>query len=176
MLLDEPLSALDPFLRVAMRSELSRLQRKLGITFIHVTHSQDEALALADHIVLMDHAVIEQAGTPAELFNAPKTEFVARFMGGHNVLEVGGQTCALRTDKTFLEPGGFPGKFRSGTVEHVEYLGRTVNVTVQGDSEDQLVAALTDDRYQSKRWKPGDEVRVRWEASDLHPVQMSSSN
>ena len=176
LLLDEPLSALDPFLRVAMRSELSRLQRKLGITFIHVTHSQDEALALADHIVLMNHAVIEQAGTPDELFNAPKTEFVARFMGGHNVLNVDGQTCALRTDKTYIESGGFPGKFRSGTVEHVEYLGRTVNVTVQGDSEEQLVAALSDDRYQSKRWKPGDEVRIRWEASDLHPVQMSSSN
>ena len=175
LLLDEPLSALDPFLRVAMRSELSRLQRKLGITFIHVTHSQDEALALADHIVLMNDAVIEQAGKPDELFNAPKTEFVARFMGGHNVLNVGGQTCALRTDKTYLESSDLPELPWSGTVEHVEYLGRTVNVTVQSDSQDQLVAALTDDHYQSKRWKPGDEVNIRWEASDLHPVQMSSS-
>jgi len=175
LLLDEPLSALDPFLRVAMRSELSRLQHKLGITFIHVTHSQDEALALADHIVLMNNAVIEQAGTPDELFNIPKTEFVARFMGGHNVLSVDGQTSALRTDKTYLEPVDSSGHFRSGTVEHVEYLGRTVNVTVQDDSQQQLIAALTDDHYQSRRWKPGDAVSIRWEASDLHHVQLSNS-
>lgn len=174
LLLDEPLSALDPFLRVAMRGELSRLQRELGITFIHVTHSQDEALALADHIVLMNDAVIEQSGTPDELFNAPKTEFVARFMGGHNVLNVDGQTSALRTDKTYLEHGESPGSPLSGTVEHVEYLGRTVNVTVQSESQEQLIAALTDDHYQSIRWKPGDAVGIRWEASDLHPVQISS--
>lgn len=174
LLLDEPLSALDPFLRVAMRSELARLQRKLGITFIHVTHSQDEALALADHIVLMNNAVIEQAGTPSELFNSPKTEFVARFMGGHNVLMIGDQVSALRTDKTKLEPDDMSGRFMLGTVEHVEYLGRTVNVTVLSDSQEQVVAALTDEHYQSRRWIPGEPVSIRWEASDLHSVQISS--
>ncbi|MFK7854834.1 MAG: ABC transporter ATP-binding protein [Granulosicoccus sp.] len=174
LLLDEPLSALDPFLRIAMRSELARLQRKLGITFIHVTHSQDEALALADHIVLMNNAVIEQAGTPNELFNAPKTEFVARFMGGHNVLMIGDQVSALRTDKTKLEPDDRSGRFMLGTIEHVEYLGRTVNVTVLSDSQEQLVAALTDEHYQSRRWVPGEPVSIRWEASDLHSVQISS--
>ena len=86
LLLDEPLSALDPFLRLRMRGELKKLQRELGIGFLHVTHGQDEALALADEIVVMNDAVIEQAGPAREVFNAPKTKFVAQFIGGHNVI------------------------------------------------------------------------------------------
>ena len=86
LLLDEPLSALDPFLRLRMRTELKKLQLELGITFIHVTHGQDEALALADEIVVMNNAVIEQAGPAREVFNTPNTAFVARFIGGHNVI------------------------------------------------------------------------------------------
>ena len=87
LLLDEPLSALDPFLRVRMRGELRRLQRDLGITFVHVTHSQQEAMAVADTVVVMDHGRIEQVGPPRTIYNAPATRFVARFIGGHNVLE-----------------------------------------------------------------------------------------
>jgi putative spermidine/putrescine transport system ATP-binding protein len=86
LLLDEPLSALDPFLRIRMREELKRLQAGLGISFIHVTHSQEEAMALADLVVVMDHGRIAQAGPPREIFNSPRTAFVARFIGGHNVL------------------------------------------------------------------------------------------
>ena len=81
LLLDEPLSALDPFLRVQMRAELKRWQQELGFTFVHVTHSQEEAMALADQVVVMNNARIEQAGSPREVFNAPRSEFVARFMG-----------------------------------------------------------------------------------------------
>lgn len=88
LLLDEPLSALDPFLRIRMRSELKRWQQRLGISFIHVTHSQDEALALADNIIVMNQGRIEQEGTPFTVFRAPATAFVARFIGGHNVLPV----------------------------------------------------------------------------------------
>jgi putative spermidine/putrescine transport system ATP-binding protein len=87
LLLDEPLSALDPFLRIQMRAELRRWQKELGLTFIHVTHSQEEAMALADTMVVMNHGVIEQVGSPHEVYNAPATEFVARFMGGHNVID-----------------------------------------------------------------------------------------
>ncbi len=72
LLLDEPLSALDPFLRVRMRAELRRLQRELGIPFIHVTHGQDEALALADLVVVMNKGTIEQAGSPREVFEKPR--------------------------------------------------------------------------------------------------------
>ncbi|MCP5152923.1 MAG: ABC transporter ATP-binding protein [Ectothiorhodospiraceae bacterium] len=86
LLLDEPLSALDPFLRVRMRGELKRLQRELGITFVHVTHSQEEAMALADLVVVMNDGRIEQAGPAREIYNRPATEFVARFIGGHNIL------------------------------------------------------------------------------------------
>ena len=86
LLLDEPLSALDPFLRLRMRAELKKLQRELGITFIHVTHSQDEAMALADLVVLMNGGRIEQKGSPREVFNHPRSEFVARFIGGHNIM------------------------------------------------------------------------------------------
>src|SRR5258708_29517326 len=86
LLLDEPLSALDPFLRVRMREELKRLQRELGITFIHVTHSQDEAMALADLMVVMDQGHIRQVGTPRQIFEAPADPFIARFIGGHYVL------------------------------------------------------------------------------------------
>ncbi|MGH1359256.1 MAG: ABC transporter ATP-binding protein [Burkholderiaceae bacterium] len=93
LLLDEPLSALDPFLRVRMRSELRRLQRELKITFIHVTHSQQEAMSVADQVVVMNHGLIEQVGTPRQVFNQPRSEFVARFIGGHNV--IGGNLNAL---------------------------------------------------------------------------------
>src|SRR5438876_4403845 len=85
LLLDEPLSALDQLLRVKMRAELKRLQRELGMTFIHVTHAQDEAIALADPVVVMDRGRIEQQGTPREVFHRPRTAFVASFIGGHNV-------------------------------------------------------------------------------------------
>ena len=87
LLLDEPLSALDPFLRVRMRGELRRLQRDLGITFVHVTHSQQEAMSVADSVVVMDQGRIEQVGPPRTIYNTPATGFVARFIGGHNVLE-----------------------------------------------------------------------------------------
>jgi len=86
LLLDEPLSALDPFLRVRMREELRQFQRRFGITFIHVTHSQDEALALADLVIVMNDGRIEQADAPRAVFDRPTTAFVARFIGGHNVL------------------------------------------------------------------------------------------
>src|SRR4051794_356835 len=87
LLLDEPLSALDPFLRIKVREELKRLQRELGITFIHVTHSQDEAMALADLMVVMEHDHIRQAAHPRDVFERPASRpFIARFIGSHNVL------------------------------------------------------------------------------------------
>ncbi len=86
LLLDEPLSALDRFVRVRMRAELRRIQQELGITFIHVTHSQEEALALADLVVVMDGGRIEQAGSAREIYDRARTPFVASFIGDHNVL------------------------------------------------------------------------------------------
>ena len=88
LLLDEPLSALDPFLRIKVREELKRLQRELGITFIHVTHSQDEAMALADLMVVMEDGHIRQSAHPREVFERPVSPFIARFIGSHNVLRL----------------------------------------------------------------------------------------
>jgi putative spermidine/putrescine transport system ATP-binding protein len=86
LLLDEPLSALDEFLRLRMRGELKSLQNELGITFVHVTHTQPEAIALADMVVVMDTGRIDQADTANMIFDRPETPYVARFMGGQNVL------------------------------------------------------------------------------------------
>jgi putative spermidine/putrescine transport system ATP-binding protein len=86
LLLDEPLSALDEYLRLQMRGELRRMQRELGITFVHVTHTQLEAIGVADTVVVMDHGRIEQAGSSRDIFLAPRSAYVARFMGGQNVL------------------------------------------------------------------------------------------
>ena len=104
LLLDEPLSALDPFLRIRMREELRRLQAEAGITFIHVTHSQEEAMALADLIVVMDHGRIEQAGTPRTVYNEPETRFVAQFIGGHNVIS--GQVSDIQQDRIAVATPG----------------------------------------------------------------------
>jgi putative spermidine/putrescine transport system ATP-binding protein len=120
LLLDEPLSALDEFLRLRMRGELKSLQNELGITFVHVTHTQPEAIALADMVVVMDTGRIDQADTANTIFNRPKTPYVARFMGGQNVLTgtVGENTAGLvelqsangsvfqaKADKTGPSPG-----------------------------------------------------------------------
>lgn len=86
LLLDEPLSALDQKMREHMQTELRELQRRLGITFILVTHDQEEALALSDRIAVMNHGRVEQVSTPQELYDSPKTYFVAQFIGGKNVL------------------------------------------------------------------------------------------
>ena len=86
LLLDEPLSALDEFLRLQMRGELRRIQADVGITFVHVTHTQLEAIALADMVVVMDQGQIEQAASAREVYDRPRTGYVARFMGGQNVL------------------------------------------------------------------------------------------
>ena len=86
LLLDEPLSALDEFLRIQMRQELRHMQRELGITFVHVTHTQLEAIALADLVVVMEQGKIRQAGAARDVYDSPKDRYVAEFLGGQNVL------------------------------------------------------------------------------------------
>src|ERR1700691_5055874 len=106
LLLDEPLSALDPFLRVRMRAELRQMQKRLGIPFVHVTHGQDEALALADLVVVMNKGKIEQAGSPRGVFEEPATECIARFLGGHNVIDTPTGKIAVRADRVKVLANG----------------------------------------------------------------------
>src|SRR5207253_139914 len=84
LLLDEPLSALDPQLRKQVRSELKDLQRRVGVTFLFVTHDQEEALAMSDYIGVMNQGAVEQVGAPREIYNRPRTRFVASFLGAMN--------------------------------------------------------------------------------------------
>ena len=140
-MLDEPLSALDPFLRVQMRAELRRWQKELGLTFIHVTHSQEEAMALADTMVVMNHGRIEQSGSPHTVYNKPANEFVARFMGGHNVIETPVGKIGVRTDQTRIaHPGaeaiaGLPGNPPDGVQRHLSDRHRGLRAPQGGDGE-----------------------------------------
>jgi len=108
LLLDEPLGALDLKLRQVMQFELKRIQREVGITFVYVTHDQEEALTLADRVAVMDHGVIEQVGAPIEVYRQPASRFVADFVGSMNVIEaeiVTGSTARLGTRELRLMNG-----------------------------------------------------------------------
>ena len=165
LLLDEPLSALDPFLRVRMRAELKKLQRELGITFIHVTHGQDEAMALANIVVLMNAGRIEQLGTPREIFNHPRTEFTAKFIGGHNVITVGDETFAVRSDRLTLKTPGaaVDGPSIAGTVSEVEYQGTYVLVAIAAEGGADISAQLTESEFDAGGYSVGERVIATWD-------------
>jgi putative spermidine/putrescine transport system ATP-binding protein len=163
LLLDEPLSALDPFLRIRMRTELKKLQRELGITFIHVTHGQDEALALADEIVVMNNAVIEQAGPAREVFNAPKTAFVARFIGGHNVIALPQGRFAVRADEVRLVSNG-----TEAVVTAIEYQGAHVALTSRMAGDQDVLALVPEAEFFADPKNLGDTVMLAWEETRAH--------
>ena len=196
LLLDEPLSALDPFLKIKMRAELKKLQTDLGITFVHVTHSQEEAMALSDLIVVMNDGRIEQAADPRTVFEKPATAFVARFMGDHNVITgkvsgvegdkvtidvVGGgqfiafgkppakngnADFAIRTDHVRIGQTEEPGLGFTGIVSNVEYRGSSVKLTLTGAGIDDFTAILNDTDYFARPVKVGDAVPLSWDAKD----------
>ncbi|MDP3822390.1 MAG: putative 2-aminoethylphosphonate ABC transporter ATP-binding protein [Burkholderiales bacterium] len=156
LLLDEPLSALDALERVRLRQEIRSLQRKLGVTTIMVTHDQEEALSVADRIVVMNHGVIEQVGTPMQVYRDPATPFVADFVGKINVLSgqlhpgrqlhigQGRFACEVDTDsardvKVYLRPEDVlarpiaPGDSNvfHGDIDKIEFLGSYCHVSVR---------------------------------------------
>ncbi|KIT17947.1 ABC transporter ATP-binding protein [Jannaschia aquimarina] len=168
LLLDEPLSALDPFLRIRMRAELKRLQRELGITFLHVTHGQDEALALADEIIVMNEARIEQAGPAREVFDAPRTAFVARFIGAHNVIALPDGPVAIRADAMRLAE---PGTARlDGRVTAVEYQGTHVALTAAIANDQEVMALMTDTDFFGAPKEPGEAVGLGWQDGAAHKL------
>ena len=166
LLLDEPLSALDPFLRIKMRSELKILQKKLGITFIHVTHSQDEAMALADMIVVMNNGIIEQVGSPYEIFNNPKNKFIASFVGGHNVITKNKKTYSIRMDHIDLQlkevKNTKNNNVNSFKVKEIEFQGQIVKVSGDTKNFGHLSVQLSDEKFLKNRFEIEDEVFISW--------------
>lgn len=161
LLLDEPLSALDPFLRIEMRAELKTLQRKLGISFIHVTHSQDEAMALADLVLVMNDGIVEQTGTPMKIFNEPRNAFVANFIGGHNVIQSGKKTYAVREDRINITPNG------NSQVGSIEFMGSSVKIKVVDRSGKNLTISQSDEVFAKQKLAIGDTVTISWKKKDL---------
>ncbi|HET7040930.1 MAG TPA: ABC transporter ATP-binding protein, partial [Gemmatimonadales bacterium] len=173
LLLDEPLGALDLQLRKEMQLELRALNRELGITFVYVTHDQDEALTLSDRIAVMDQARIAQVGTPAEVYERPRTPFVARFVGEVNILE---GRVALRPEwMDLFPPGQVPAgeRFLLGEVTNVVYLGETLHVHVRtGDAAVLKVALRNEGQLGAPiAWRPGDQVAVAWRPEDECPLE-----
>jgi len=172
LLLDEPLSALDPFLRIKVREELKKLQRELAITFIHVTHSQDEAMAMADLMVVMEHGQIRQAGPPRHVFEQPANAFVARFIGGHNVLSGPRGPIAVRADRCRLGAAG-EGPHVSGRVAAVEYQGGVVRIALVTDSGEEAATLLSDATFYQAPVALGDAATIVWAEHDAHVLAAS---
>ena len=166
LLLDEPLSALDPFLRIKMRSELKNIQKKLGITFIHVTHSQEEALALADIAVVMNNGIIEQFDTPYNIFNKPKNEFVANFVGSHNVVYLKDKKIAVRMDQMNIVKTK---KSNDNTmiIEDIEFQGE--NVKLMCSNQNINLQILVDDKlFFKNEFKLDQKVDITWDEKKCH--------
>jgi putative spermidine/putrescine transport system ATP-binding protein len=174
LLLDEPLSALDPFLRVRMRAELRRFQRQLKIPFIHVTHGQDEALALADLVVVMNKGRIEQIAAPRDLFEKPATEFIARFLGGHNVIATPLGPVAVRADRITLRRNvngaGANDARLTAAVRAIEYQGAQYQVALDHPGHAELTALVSDEDFADEPLNVGDNVSVLWADKDVHAL------
>ena len=170
LLLDEPLSALDPFLRVKMRYELRTLQQELGITFIHVTHSQDEALALSDTIVVMNNGKIEQIDDPTNIFNKPKNEFVAKFVGNHNIVDISGKKFAIRMDKTLIERANTRSP-KTAVISAIEFQGEKIKVSATYQDQSEVQSLIEDSLFEKNRLEIGTPVRAAWKKQNLVPLE-----
>ncbi len=164
LLLDEPLGALDLKLRQELQIELKQLQQELGMTFVYVTHDQEEALTMSDRIAVFNQGRIEQIGTPAEMYEHPATTFVAGFIGTSNILERGGKTFTVRPEKIRLLPieaaEGEP-----GTVRATVYLGPATKFVVALDEGGELTVLQQnlETRSEDIHRMEGSRVRLHWQ-------------
>ncbi|MFH9400981.1 ABC transporter ATP-binding protein [Streptomyces sp. NPDC017638] len=187
LLLDEPLGALDLKLRERMRTELKALQREVGITFVLVTHDQEEALTMSDRIAVVDRGRIAQTGTPAEIYEHPATAFVASFVGVSNLLDgetahrIAGfpGTCSLRPEKIRVLPeSAVPDEpdhaTATGTVAETVYLGDATRFVVDLDGGGRLTALQQNLETSAADAAacPGTRVRLRWHRR--HVVRLPS--
>ena len=167
LLLDEPLGALDLKLREEMQTELKSIQGEVGITFVYVTHDQDEALTMSNRIAVFNNGRIEQVSTPLELYERPANEFVAGFVGVSNLLERDGERITIRPEKIeLLAPGAAADGLHteSGRVVDVGYAGSVTRFTVQLDTGEKLQLVRQNVESASSGALPGqgNEVLVGW--------------
>jgi putative spermidine/putrescine transport system ATP-binding protein len=177
LLLDEPLGALDLKLRQEMQIELKRIQQEVGLTFIYVTHDQEEALTMSDRIAVFNQGRIEQIGAPADVYERPATEFVAGFVGVSNVLERDGRRFTVRPEKIRMlaegEDAGRGDTVEPGRIREVVYVGMFTRYIVELDSGGELTVVRqnletsSQDALESK----GRRVRLQWRPEHTYEIE-----
>jgi putative spermidine/putrescine transport system ATP-binding protein len=163
LLLDEPLGALDLKLRQQLQIELKQLQQQLGMTFVYVTHDQEEALTMSNRVAVFNEGRIEQVGSPAEVYEHPSTAFVAGFVGTSNILRRNGRTFTVRPEKLRILPGdGAEGE--PGTIRAAVYVGPVTRVIVDLDQGGELQAVQQNLETSSRdvHEMEGRRVRLAW--------------
>ncbi len=180
LLLDEPLGALDLKLREQMQVELKTIQADVGITFVYVTHDQDEALTMSNRIAVFNQGRIEQVSAPVELYERPATEFVAGFVGVSNLLERDGDRFTIRPEKIqLLDPSMRPNGLRteSGRIAEIAYAGMVTRFTVALDAggELQLVRQNVEGTAADAATEQGKEVLVGWRPEHAVAVRGKST-
>ncbi len=173
LLLDEPLGALDLKLRQEMQIFLKALQRDLAITFVYVTHDQEEALTMSDRVAVFNEGRIEQVGSPAEVYERPQTEFVAGFVGVSNLLERDGRRFTIRPEKIRMSDESGRGDGETGTVREVVYVGMVTRFVVDLDAGGQLVVVRQNLETSSQEAlsEQGKRVRLSWRPEHTYEIQ-----
>lgn len=184
LLLDEPLGALDLKLREQMQMELKRLQRQVGITFIFVTHDQQEALSMSDRVCIFNKGRIEQIGTPDEVYEAPASEFVARFVGNVNLFEganakrlTGGTGLTmLRPERIHISAGGVSEAIITGKVKERDYMGAYIRYTIQCDQDIEITVHQPNHGESDlhPRFDQGDKVSLLWSDRAIYRISGDS--
>jgi putative spermidine/putrescine transport system ATP-binding protein len=181
LLLDEPLGALDLKLREQMQSELKTIQGDVGITFVYVTHDQDEALTMSNRIAVFNEGRIEQVSSPIELYEQPETEFVAGFVGVSNLIERDGSRFTIRPEKIqLLDAATTPNGLRTerGRIAEIAYAGMVTRYTValEAGGELQLVRQNVEGASTEAATEQGREVLVGWRPEHTVAVRVKSNN
>jgi putative spermidine/putrescine transport system ATP-binding protein len=163
LLLDEPLGALDLKLRQEMQGFLKALQRELQITFVYVTHDQEEALTMSDRLAVFNDGRVEQVGTPQEVYERPLTEFVAGFVGVSNIVEEGGRRYTVRPEKIRLTDGDG----RPGTIADAVFVGMFTRYVVDLDDRTRLTVVRQNDTSPAEK---GERVHLQWSPDDTFEI------
>ena len=167
LLLDEPLGALDLQLRRQMQIELKRLQECLGITFIYITHDQEEALTMSDRIAVMRNGLFEQIGSAQEIYNRPATSYVARFVGNANILKREGSCLAIRSEHVEFDAGAASGGLPARVIAS-SFTGGQIRLTAVLESGEELTSCR---QGMDSSLQPGMDVRVFWAPENAIPVK-----